>query len=224
VSDIRFNDHVLVLGSTQSGKSELLNLLASVASGGAQRALYDTKHEFALPETAAAHTVEEIDWTAPWVHYQPTAGDAEEAQRFFAAVHGRRRIITIVHELGDTCDFQPNRTPPALNAGFSKGVAMGQGIWGGSQRPFQIPSRAKSEAAHVFLFVPRFQLEDDLRAAALAIGRNPRELGGQLDEVQRELGDHAFLHFDRRDGTLEACEPLSEAERARIIVARPVLY
>lgn len=224
MSEIRFNDHVLVLGSTRSGKSELLNLLASSATGGAQRVLVDTKHEFALEDVDAVHDVDAIDWAKPWIHYQDSGGGPDELQRLFTAIHGRRRIITIVHELGDLCDFAPGRTPAAVNAVLSKGAALGQGLWGGSQRPFQIPSRAKSEAMHVFVFVPRFQLEDDVKAAATAIGRSHRELATMLDEIQAQLGDHAFLHFDRRAGTLEACEPLSEAERGRIIVRRPVLY
>ena len=45
---IRFNDRVLALGSTGSGKSELLNVLFSRMRGGAQRLLVDTKREFAI--------------------------------------------------------------------------------------------------------------------------------------------------------------------------------
>lgn len=224
MSAIRFNDRVLVLGSSQSGKSELLNLLFSRASGGAQRVLVDTKSEFAIAGVEAAHEVDAIDWSAPIVHYQDHGGGAEEMQELFAAIFARRRIVAVVHEASDVCDFSAGRTPPAFNAICSKGAALGVGLWCGSQRPFEIPSRAKSEPLHVFVFAPRFLLEQDLKAAALTIGRDWRELGTMLDQVRAELGDHAFLHFDRRDGVLEACAPLSEAERSAIIISRPVLY
>jgi energy-coupling factor transporter ATP-binding protein EcfA2 len=224
VSAIRFNDRVLVLGSSQSGKSELLNLLFSQMRGGAQRVLVDTKGEFAIAGVEAASDVEAIDWSAPIVHYQPSVGDMGEMQDLFAAVFARRRIVAFVHEASDVCDFSAGKTPPAFNAICSKGAALGVGLYCGSQRPFEIPSRAKSEPLHVYIFAPRFLLEQDLKAAALTIGRDWRELGTMLDEVQATLGDHAFLHFDRRDGLLEACQPLSEAERHGIIVTRPVLY
>lgn len=224
MSAIRFNDRVLVLGSSQSGKSELLNLLFSRTRGGAQRVLVDTKSEFAIEGVDPVEDVAAIDWTRPIVHYRDRTGDVAEMQELFAAIFARRRILACVHEASDVCDFSAGRTPPAFNAIASKGAALGVGLWCGSQRPFEIPSRAKSEPLHVFIFAPRFLLEQDLKAAALTVGRDPRELGTMLDELQATLGDHSFLHFDRRAGVLEACAPLSEAERSAIIVSRPVLY
>jgi hypothetical protein len=223
VSEIRFNDRILVLGPSQSGKSEVLNLLFSDLTGGAQRVLLDTKGEFAIADVQPVSEVSAIDWSAPIIHYRDRGIDGE-MQELCAAVFARRRITLCVHELSDVCDYNAGKTPAAFNAICSKGAGLGVGMWGGSQRPYEIPSRAKSEPLHVFIVVPRFMLEQDIKSAAQAINRPHQELSNMLDELQATLGDYSFLHFDRRAGTLEACEPLSEAERARIIVARPVLY
>jgi DNA helicase HerA-like ATPase len=224
VSAIRFNDRVLVLGSTGSGKSELLNVIFSRMRGGAQRLLVDTKREFAIEGVEPASEVDAIDWSRPIIHYQDRGEGADEMQELFAACYARRRLMVAVHELSDVCAFRAARTPPAFDSYVSKGRALGLGLLAGSQRPFDIPMRAKTEADHVFAFVPRFQLEQDHRAAAITLGADPAMLARQLDEVQETLGEHAFVHFDRRDRVLEACQPLSEAERAGIIVSRPVLY
>ena len=223
--EIRFDQRVLVLGSTGSGKSELLNLLFSRMAGGAQRALIDTKHEFALPGVQpVAGDVDQVDWREPIVHYRDGSGGAKEMQQLFAALHQRRRIVTCVHELSDVCEFHAGRTPPAFNAYVSKGRALGQGLLAGSQRPVEIPSRARSEFDHVFMFAPRFVLEQDHKAAAIAMNMTPDQLGGALDGALAQLGRHSFLHYDRTAQQTVVCAPLSQAERAAINVTRPVLY
>lgn len=221
---IRFNDRVLVLGSTGSGKSELLNVLFTSMSGGAQRVLIDTKHEFAVDGVEPVSEAAAIDWRAPVIVYRDAGGGPREMQELFAALHARRRVTACVHELSDVCDYHAGRTPPAFNAYVSKGRALGQGLLAGSQRPFEVPSRARSEADHVFLFVPRFPLEQDHKAAAQTIGMSPDELARALDGLLAELGPHSFLHFDRREGRTVACTPLAESERSGIIVHRPTLY
>lgn len=221
---IRFNDRVVLLGSTGCGKSELANRLFTDLHGGAQRVVLDTKHEFAVPGVEPVSDVAAIDWTQPIIHYRDGGGGVGEMQDFFAACHARRRIVVLVHELSDVCDFSAGRTPPAFNEYVSKGRALGQGLIAGSQRPFEVPSRAKSEADHVFLFVPRFGLEQDHKAAAQTIGMNVNELAATLDELLATLGEHSFLHFDRRERSVVACEPLSEAERSGIVVTRPELF
>lgn len=222
---VKFTDRVLVLGSTGSGKSELLNLLFSSLHGGAQRLLVDTKHEFGLhglgPVTGG---VDAIPWDAPIIVYQDQSGGPEEMQKLFNACFHRRRLVVCVHELSDICDYNANRTPPAFNAYVSKGRALGLGLLAGSQRPCEIPSRARSESDHVFLFAQRFQLAQDHKAAAGIINRDPAWLADVLDEVLATYGRHAFLRFNRGDGSLVVCEPLTDAERAGIIVTRPTLY
>lgn len=225
MSEIRFDQRVLVLGSTGSGKSELLNVLFSRMAGGAQRALIDTKHEFAIDgASVATGDPDAIDWRSAIVHYRDGGGGPKEMQRLFTALHQRRRLVTCVHELSDVCDYHAGRTPPAFNSYVSKGRALGQGLLAGSQRPFEVPSRAKSEADHVFVFVPRFPLEQDHKAAAQAINMTPDALARALDQALGELGPHSFIHFDRAGGRTVICEPLSTAERSGIIVSRPVLY
>jgi energy-coupling factor transporter ATP-binding protein EcfA2 len=221
---ISFNDRVLVLGSTGSGKSELLNALFTDMHGGAQRILVDTKSEFAIPDVPVSTTVDAIDWRRPVVHYQTARNDLEEIERLFEACYARRRLVVCVHELSDVCNFSAGRTPPSFDNYVSKGRALGLGLLAGSQRPFEVPSRAKSEADHVIVFAKGFTLEQDVKAAGQAIGVDPKTFPAQLAQVRDQLGEYAFVHLDRRAGTIEAVPPLHPAARAAIMVARPVLY
>jgi energy-coupling factor transporter ATP-binding protein EcfA2 len=221
---IRFNDRTLVIGKTGSGKSELINVLFSAMAGGAQRVLVDTKREFAINGvTPIVGDPEAIDWTQPVIHYVDGGGGPAEMQRLFVACHARRRIVVAVHELGDICDFNAARTPPAFNEYVSKGRALGQGLIAGTQRPFEIPLRARSEADHVYVFTPRLLPDQDVKASAQALGMRHQDLPGALDELQETLGEHSFFCRDK-GGQVQAFAPLSENERAGIIVARPELY
>jgi hypothetical protein len=221
---IRFNDRVLVLGPTGSGKSELLNAVFTDLAGGAQRLLLDTKTEFAVDGVPVAASVDELDWARPLLHYQTARNDLDELEALFAACYARRRLVVCAHELSDVCNFSAGRTPPSFDAYVSKGRSLGLGLLAGSQRPFEVPSRAKSEADHVLVMARGFTLPQDVRAAALAVGIDPPELPAKLAAVRAELGEHAFVHLDRRAGTLHAVPPLAEPARRAIIVGRPVLY
>ena len=221
---IRFNDRALIVGKTGSGKSELINVLFSKMAGGAQRVLIDTKREFGITGvTPVVGDPESIDRIQPIVHYVHRGGGPDEMQRLFLACHARRRIVLAIHELGDICDFKASKTPPAFNEYVSKGRALGQGLIAGTQRPFEIPSRARSEADHVHVFTPRLDLEQDVKAAGQALGMDHRQLSTALDQLQEKLGEHSFL-CRHKGGQVQAFTPLDESERSEIIVARPELY
>jgi hypothetical protein len=202
---------------TQSGKSELLNHLASAFRW--QRVLVDTKDEWTVPGVEPVHDVAAIDWREPIVHYRNRGTGPQELGELFDVLNQRRRVIAVVHELLDLCDGHPSKTPRSVLQYLTKGAAHGRGFLGGSQRPVMVPSHARTEAAHIFIFTPRLT-PDDLKPIARELGTSFEQLARDLDEVQRELGDHAFVWFNRRTRDLSACEPLDDATRSHTIVHR----
>jgi energy-coupling factor transporter ATP-binding protein EcfA2 len=223
---VRFNDRVLVLGSTGSGKSELLNYLASGLR--CQRLLLDTKHEFALPGVEPVSDPGEIDWSQPLVHYRDATGEVAEFGELFGACFRRSNLVVIVHELGDVCEFQPNKTPREVNQYLSKGRTRGLGFYAGSQRPFTIPVRARGESDHVFMVGERFMLRQDHDAVAEAMGQDRDELARLVDRVQAQLGGepdpqgrtHAYVWFQRHARQVLAAPPLPDEHRKAITIGR----
>jgi hypothetical protein len=223
---IRFNDRITVLGSTGRGKSVLINYLFSTMNGGAQRLLVDTKHEFAIPDVPIARSPEQLDWRLPVLHYQDSGGGAEEIGELFDACYGRRRLLVAVHELSDVCEFRAGKTPRAFNEYLSKGRARGLGLLAGTQRPVDIPSRALTEAEHLFVMAPGFTRPSDQASIGGAVGRNAHEVARVLEEAARteSLGSHPFLHYDRAAAQLLICPALDEGEQSAITVQTPTLY
>lgn len=224
---VRFNDRALFLGSTGSGKSEVINWL--FAGLQCQRVLIDTKPEFEIAGVEPVHDVGEIDWKQRTIHYvtSPIA-DPAEFDELFRVLYGRRNLVTCVHELADVCDFQPNKTPKWFNAYLSKGRGRGLGLYMGSQRPVGVPVRARSENEHVFMIGERFMVPDDHKTVADAMGREARGLAQLIDNTQTELGGapdpqgrtHAYLWFERGRRQVIACPPLPDAHRRAIDVGR----
>lgn len=215
--NLRYNDRAVLVGSTGSGKSELLNLLAMQPR--CQRLLLDTKQEFSVAGVKPARSVTEIDWRQPLVHYVDRTGEVAEFEELFAACFRRRHLVVICHELSDLCEYQAGRTPTSVNAYLSKGRAHGLGLLGGTQRPVNMPVRARTEVEHVFLFPPRLSPQDHDSVADIT-GRPRDELGAILDQVHAELGDYSYLYWSRQSRELTAHPPLTANERAGIRIHR----
>jgi energy-coupling factor transporter ATP-binding protein EcfA2 len=234
---VNYNDRVLVLGSTGSGKSEVLNYLA--AGVACQRLILDTKDEFIVPGVEPVRRVDAIDWDQRTVHYRtdPEVVPACDAKKgrcdrcfdclFRAAYYQPDALVIVVHELGDVCDFNAGKTPKFVNAYISKGRARRKGLWAGSQRPVTIPVRARGEAEHVFMVGERFLYPADHQAVADTMGQDPNRLETLIDSVQEQLGvpdadgrTHAYLWFDRRRRQVIACPQLPDTHRRAIDVGR----
>lgn len=221
-SGIRSTDRVLVLGPTGSGKSVLANTLFS--SYRCQRLLVDTKWEFRVQGVEPVESVAAIDWTAPVIHYRDHSGDLRDVDQLFRAClrrrtdqPGRYGLVVCVHELADLCGHQTGATPRWVNAYITKGRAHGLGLLGASQRPVNMPRTARSEAQHVFALARDFD-PDDRPVVAKLIRRSERELDELLVQA-RAVGEHAFLWYDQRAGSLVIKPPLPEQLRGRSIVA-----
>lgn len=228
-----YHDRVLALGFTGSGKSELLNVMFSQLR--TQKLLVDSKHEFAIRDTRAEHdetrAADElpqllepvhdpgaIDWTQPVIHYRPATTTAAEYDELFEACF-RRDLVVCVHELADVCEENPNRAPRHFSRYCAQGRARGLGLLAGSQRPVNMPKRALTEAQHFYYFVPPLTA-DDHDLVARHMGQDPAWLRMQLDNKHAELGDYAYLQYERTTRELAARPPLPEHLRARNIVTR----
>jgi hypothetical protein len=215
---IAYNQRVLVLGQTGSGKSELLNHLFSTMR--CQRLLIDTKEdEWMIDGVEPAHTLEEIDWSEPIIHFAQQDDELGELDRVFAAARTRRGLVVCVHEMCDLCNYRANATPPNVSAFLSKGRGKGLGLIGGSQRPYEMPVRGRTEVQHVFIFVPTLG-DDDVKAmAGLGIGiRSPKELAALIDQVEEAHGEHSFIWFRKGTRGYEIGPPLPEHVRRQSIV------
>lgn len=214
---ISYNDRTLVLGYTGSGKSELLNHHFSAMR--CQRLLIDTKDEWAINGVPRARSVEELDWSAPVMHFAPATNDLGEFDSLFRQAYQRQHLSVCVHELADLCDFRPGATPSAVRDYLSKGRAHGLGLVGASQRPVEMPKRALTEAQHVFILVPRMS-GADLDAIAGMVDRPPSDVARLLDALHEKAGDHAFMWFDRARRLFTQCAPLNDTTRKRTIVRK----
>lgn len=218
---IGYSDRVFVAGQNGSGKSELVNYLWSQMR--CQRLLLDTKGgEWVVPGVEAVRDPEAIDWQAPIIHYVTQTTGTDEIDDIFRRANERRNLSIAVHELGDLCEHSTNKTPASVNKYLAQGRAWGRGLIGASQLPVDMPKRAKTEVQHVFVFVPAIA-EEHLAVVARAIeGVSVRELKAELEDVEAECGEHAFIHFPKGRGGSgpTVWEPLPEHLRAKIIVRR----
>lgn len=223
---IRFDDRVLLVGDTGSGKSELLNHLHTIPR--TQKLLIDTKAEFSVPGVEPARRPEQIDWRQPFIHFVDEAGDLDDYDEVFRQVMQRKRPLSIcVHELGDLCGDQPGRTPRWVGATYRKGRSWGIGILGGTQRPVNMPKIARTTAQHVMAFrVPELDVEDrDLVGRMMGLrplDRFDAELD-KLAELAPPEGEYAYLWWDQRARRLRRGPPLPAQLRARIPVRRLTL-
>lgn len=219
IEGIPYNGRTLALGLTGSGKSELINVAWSGMR--CQRALYDSKHEFAIDDIKPTYDVDEIDWQhEPIIHFRPSEDAVGDAGRFFAAAFRSPHALTIaVHEMGDTCDYNANAAKPSVKRYFVQGRAKRKGIIAGTQRPVGNPRASLTEAGDFFVFVPRLNEVDHLTVAR-EIGLGADALAAAVDKVHDQLGDYSYLHWNRHTRKLTACPPLPKHLRRRSIVRR----
>lgn len=225
---IRFNDRILIIGPTGCGKSVLLNFLFWTAFR-CQRLLVDTKDEFSVPGVEPVTSVAAIDWSQPIIHFVDDSGSLRDYDRLFQAclqrkagrqASGNYGLMVCVHELGDLCGDSPGATPPYVSAYVRKGRAHGLGLLGGSQRPVNMPKVARTEAQHVFAFVPGFD-PDDQQVVARLVRMTEPQLNAALEAASRlsPTGEHSYLWYDERARPTTVIRPplpLETAQRAGI--------
>jgi len=217
---LRYNERAFVGGPTESGKSELLNVLFSQFR--CQRLLYDSKgHEWTiagvepvLGDPAA------IDWRQPIVHYVTAGTDVAEVAEVFGQAEKRRDLVVCVHELGDLCEYHTNKTPGSVNRYLAQGGANGRGFLGGSQVPVDMPKRARSEANRIYTMAPAIG-EEHLKVIAAMAERSSAEMRAEIEAAGAEHGPHTFIEWPRgahQESTV--WPPMPEWVRKESIVRR----
>jgi hypothetical protein len=210
---VAFNDRALIIGKTTSGKSTFARFLFGGMTG-ARRLLVNVKG-LADVGVAPVSSVEAIDWTAPVVNYVPSTAAQEEYEALYQAIlaHGGPTTVWLDEAFGPTSG---NKAPPSLLVVQQQGAGRGIGHLVCSQRPANIAVPLRTEAEHIFVFVPPISY-DDLGALARELAEiddapaGPRELRELLREVQAAHGDYSFIWWHRGSGELIVCEPLSPA-------------
>lgn len=228
---IEYHNRLLAVGPTRSGKSEILNVLASGLQG--QWVLVDPKDEFAIDGVEKTRDVGALDFAnARVLHWVPPS-DPKTWERFFGRVLGLRqadppgRITVVVHEAGYACQFKPGLVGPNQNELLAQGEAHGIGAWYASTRPACLPTFATSEPAHVFAMAEAMTRADDEQRLADAMGIERRALRDAQDHVRasfppREQGEssHAYIWGQRRVGVVKGMGPLPDELRAGNVVRR----
>jgi hypothetical protein len=218
---VSYFERTFVAGPTESGKSELINLLFSQFR--CQKMLYDSKgHEWSIPGVEPVSDPAGIDWTQPIIHYVTTTTDVAEVDEVFSQAEQRHDLVVVVHELGDLCNYTTNLTPASVNRYLAQGGAKGRGFVGASQEPVDMPKRAKKEINHAFTMAPAMSPEHLAEVAKFVGGRvSGGEMADELEELQKESGDHSFIHWPR-GALLEPTRwpPLPDELRRQIIVKR----
>lgn len=220
MSGVAYNQRVFVAGQTRSGKSEILNYLFS--SIRCQRLLLDTKGgEWVIPGVAPTIDAAAIDWRQPTIHFVTQTTGTDEIAELFDALNQRRHLLVCCHELGDLCSFNANATPASVDAYISKGGAWGRGLFGGSQRPRQMPTRMKTEIQHVYITTPPMSKADMTEIEDMGLPVDRGELAPMVKQLGLDLGEYAFLHLPKGAGMEPvAWPPLPEHLRGQIIVRR----
>lgn len=219
MSGLRYHERAFVGGPSESGKSELLNLLFSQFR--CQRLLYDSKgHEFDIAGVEPVSDPAAIDWREPIIHYVTAGTDVAEVDEVFSQAERRPDLVVCVHELGDLCEYTTNKTPASVNRYLAQGGAKGRGFLGGSQEPVDMPKRAKKEINRLYVTTPAME-EDHLRVVASIAGTNAPALRSLLEQAETEHGEYTFVEWPRgarQEPTV--WPPLPEWMRQKIIVKR----
>jgi hypothetical protein len=218
---IRFTDRVIIFGRSGSGKSELANHIAT--GPRCQRLLWDSKDEFTVPGVNPVYKPSEIQWDQPVIHLIDDSCELDDVGRLFQMCWDRKigrtgyayGLVVIVHELGDLCLDQPQKTPrPVINY-LKKGRAHGLGLIGASQRPRCIPTSARSEVQHVFTFAGGLD-PDDLPIAAKMHRMSVPEFERALEQAG-QLSEHSYIWGDIRAGRNVIRPQLPEQLRGRTL-------
>lgn len=205
-------EHVTVLGPTGSGKTHLLWQLVektahpevpavvlamkpkdSTASKWGRQLEFRTVRDW--PPSRNLFRAKPSGWMLWPKHTFDVDIDDDAHERIFGnALHDsyrRGNRIVVVDELLAATDLHLERRMRAL---WTRGRSMGTGLWGGTQKPTNIPTYAYGQAQHLFLF------NDPDRRSRDRFD----EIGGQDSRELKSwvvgLGEHQCLYVRRQGG------------------------
>jgi hypothetical protein len=201
---ISYNDRVLIVGKTQSGKTTLARKLAAGFTG-ARIVVNDPKGmlDFGVP---IVRDPRQLDPAARLVHYVPVTLERRPYAVFYEHVWHLAGPTWLWDDEG-AATTTGNYAPIYSDVYQQQGAAHGKGRGVLTQRPVDIRPNLRTEAEHVIVFVPP-PAWPDLRVLALEFGRDPGELQRFMRDLQAHEGDHSFVWWHRGTGELAACAPL----------------
>lgn len=205
-----YNDRILVVGKTQSGKTHFTRRMF-LAMTGARRFFIDPKGQGDVG-VQATRSVAAIDWAADVVRYVPAQLDRGEYEELYDALAraGGPMVIWLDEAMGPTTG---SWQPAGMRIIVTQGAALGVGHWACSQRPVDIAANLRTEAEHIFMFVPTPH-PLNLDALAPDVGVPSRELAERFRALHEQEGEHSFLWYARSSHELLDCAPVPAAERA----------
>lgn len=202
---VRHNDRVLIIGKNQSGKTILARHLATQFTGSRLTFIDPKEGELSLGVDPAREP-EELDLEAPVSHYVPSTLEDAEYEELFDRLWWSRgpRVIWLDEAFGPT---RAGWAPKGLRHIVQQGTKHDLGLIACAQRPVNIEATLRTEAEHVFLFVPALTMLD-LKTIAPDIGQEPNPLRAELEKLLQEQGLFSHLWYCKRTGRLHACSPL----------------
>lgn len=206
---VRHSDRVLIVGKTEGGKSTLARHLALGFTGSRMTFIDPKDGEWRLEGVEPARDPAALDLQAPVSHYIPSSLSDEEYEDLFERLWWARgpRVIWL-----DEC-FGPTRkgyAPHHLRLIIQQGAKHDVGLIACTQRPVNIESTLRTEAEHVFLFVPPPPMLD-LRTLAGDMGQEPETLKREMHGLLEQEGLFSHLWYCRRTHGLHFCAPLDAA-------------
>jgi hypothetical protein len=149
-----------------------------------------------------------IDPRAPLVRYVPSdlSRRSTELEELYEAIWGLGGP-TVVWTDEAMAVSHANWAPRYFDLIQQQGAQLGIGHLVCSQRPVDVAPSSRTEADHIFLFVPvphRLNLDP----LAVEVGLSTAELERDMRELQEQEGEHSFLWYSRRDNELVHCAPV----------------
>ncbi len=203
---IRADDHVLIVGQNGRGKSVLAAFLAEQLQP-IRTIVFDPKaeHDLGVPQ---CRTADELAAAIhePVVHYVPAAFDRQSLEDACMVVWNTRGPWRWwIDEAAQMSS--PTWVPQGLMLAATQGRRPQKTLLTLTQRVHAIHPVLRSEAKHIYMFVPP-PIELDLKALAAHVRREAAELDAQLKAAHDRHGDFSHLWYVQDTDELRTCTPL----------------
>jgi Helicase HerA, central domain len=207
VRGIRLSDRVLIAGQTGKGKTTLARWLVEHLQP-IRVIVFDPKAELSFPGAVACHSPMELaaHMRDPVVHYVPESFDRnslEEACQIVWVTPGP--WVWWIDEASEVSN--PNYCPEGLRLAVTQGRQAHKMVIALTQRLAEVHPVFRSQAEHVFMFVPAPILLD-LKTIAGHVRREADVLDSELGDLHAECGDFSHLWYVRDTDELRRCMPL----------------
>jgi hypothetical protein len=204
VRPVDYNQRAFISGMTRSGKSVFARRLFDGMTG-ARRVLVDVKGEHQL-DVEPVRDPDAIDPAAELIHYIPPLLDRAHFEQLYERIWylGGPMVVWTDEAMAVS---NKSWAPRFFDLIQQQGGGLGIGHIVCSQRPVDVALSARTQAEHLFAFVPAGS-RLDVDPLAREIGTSSDALFARLTELQAHEGDHSFLWWQRGAGDPVDCAPV----------------